>query len=201
VKKITIVPSDKLLSSKDSGSSFHVDGATVIMSHTENLDNFEHEFLHSIINPLTEKISESIPEEKIINLASIKLKEEEMYGDNALSLLNEELIRTYNDLIKNKKNIRTFNDFEKMTNSLDNDSFNKIVKSESQIKTRFSSMNIASLEEFKLKIKEYYDKYEKNELREKVFQLYKKYDAEKSINQNIRFEDFLSKEIGPILNS
>lgn len=201
VKKITIVPSDKLLSSKDTGSSFDVNDTIVIMSHTENLDNFEHEFLHSIINPLTEKISKSIPEEKIVALASNKLKNEKMYGNHALSLLNEELIRTYNDLIKNKNDIRTFDDFNKMVDSLDSDNFNKINENESITKMRFNSMNITSLEEFKLKIKEYYDKYEKNELREKVFQLYKKYDTEKSIHQNIRFEDFLLKEIGLALNS
>ena len=66
VKKIIIVPSDKLLSSKDTGSSFHVGDTIVIMSHTENLENFEHEFLHGIINLMTEELAEEIPQEKLL---------------------------------------------------------------------------------------------------------------------------------------
>jgi hypothetical protein len=193
--EVIIIPSDKLLSSKDTGRSFHVGHTTAIMSHTENLDNLEHEFLHGIINPLTEKLRLKIPEDKVVAMASNKLKHEEMYGDHALSLLNEELIRTYNDLIKTGKPIRTFTDFKNIVNSLDENRFAQLMNTEPSTKTRFSAMGIESLTDLKARIQEYYDRYEKNELRDKIYSLYEKFNEAKIANTQIRFEDFLTKEI------
>ena len=102
-KKVVIIPSDRLLPSKETGQSFHIGDTTVIMSHTENPMNLEHEFLHGIINPITEELAGEIPQEKVVALASEKLKKGEEYGEHALSLLNEELIRTYNEFIENEK--------------------------------------------------------------------------------------------------
>ena len=194
-KRIIVVPSDSLLPSKETGRSFHIGETVVIMSHTQNPDNFEHEFLHSVINPLTEKLAELIPEEKVIALAShvLKNKKEEDYGDNALSLLNEELIRTYN-LIQTGESIKTFDDFARQVNLLDEEGFNRIVEMESRFQSRLKAMGISSFAEFKQRLKEYYDKYEKNELRELVYKLYQKFEVEKSKNPKIRFGDFFKKE-------
>lgn len=194
VKKIIIVPSDKLLSSKNTGSSFHVGDAIVIMSHTENPENFEHEFLHGIINPLTEKFEGEIPQRKVVALASGKLKVEEMYGDHALSLLNEELIRTYN-FIKLKRPIRTFDSFSALVDSLDENRFAELINTGPHTKAHFASIGISSLADFKAKVKEYYDLYEKNELRERVYRLYEKFNAEKSIHPEVKFKDFFAKAI------
>lgn len=193
-KKIIIVPSDKLLSSKDTGSSFHVGDTIVIMSHTENTENFEHEFLHGIINPTTEDLAEKIPDEKVVALASDKLKVEEMYGDHALSLLNEELIRTYN-FIKLKKPIRTLANFTVLVDSLSEDSFAELINTEPRTKERFATVGIYSLPDFKTKVKEYYDRYEKNELRERVYHLYERFNSEKINNPNIKFKNFFTREI------
>lgn len=192
-KKIIIVPSDQLLPSKDTGRSFHIGNTAIIMSHSENLDNFEHEFLHSIINPLTRKVAGEIPQEKIIALASNKLKNQEMYGNHALSLLNEELIRTYNDLIKRGEPIRTFADFEKLVKSIDEKSFADLIDAEPITKARLSAMGIFSLADFQTRIKEYYDRYEKNSLREKIYQFYKKFNTEKAFRPDAKFEDFFLK--------
>ncbi len=148
-KKVIIIPSDKLLESKDAGGSFHVGDTAIIMSHTKNLGNFEHEFLHGIINPITEEFAGGISEEKIIALASNKLKKEQGYGDHALSLLNEELIRTYNEFIENKKSIAVIID---------------------------------------------------NDLREIVYQLYQRFNTERSIHSEIKFKDFLAREIGNLFD-
>ena len=102
-KKVVIIPSDRLLPSKETGQSFHIGDTTVIMSHTENPMNLEHEFLHGIINPITEELAGEIPQEKVVALASEKLKKGEEYGEHALSILNEDLIRTYNEFIENEK--------------------------------------------------------------------------------------------------
>ena len=193
--EVIIIPSDNLLPSKDTGRAFHIGHTTAIMSHTENLDNLEHEFLHGIINPLTEKLRSKIPEDKVVAMASNKLKHEEMYGDHALSLLNEELIRTYNDLIKAGRPIRTFTDFKNVVNSLDENSFAQLMNTEPSTKTRFSAMGMESLTDLKARIQEYYDKYEKNELRDRIYRLYEKFNEAKITDPQVRFEDFLTKEI------
>lgn len=198
VKKVIIVPSDTLLPSKETGRSIHVGGTVVIMSHTENPDNFEHEFLHTIINPLTEKLAKSIPADMVIALASNKLKEEEGYGDNALSLLNEELIRTHN-LIENGESVKTFADYKRFINSLDETSFNRILATDQKLKVRLKEMEIFSFKEFKRRLEEYYNKYLRNALREKIYHLYRKFDAEKAANPRIRFSEFLTREIETLL--
>lgn len=198
-KKIIIVPSDKLLSSKDTGSSFHVGDTTVIMSHTENTENFEHEFLHGIINPMTEELAGKIPQEKVVALASSKLKVEEMYGDHSLSLLNEELIRTYN-FIKFKRPIRTLANFTALVDSLSEDRFTELISTEPRTKERFATVGISSLADFKAKVEEYYNRYEKNELRERVYHLYERFNAEKVNNPSIKFKDFFAREIGGVFN-
>jgi hypothetical protein len=194
VSKVVIVPSDELFASKDTGRSFRIGDTIVIMSHTENLDNVEHEFMHGIINPLTEKLTAQLPEEKIVALASSRLKDEEMYGNHARSLLNEELIRTYNDFIKEGRPVRTFADFKDLVDNLDELQFSELLATESRVKDRFIAMSIASLDDFRLKLQEYYDRYEKNDLRDKIYQLYKTFNAEKAQNPATRFEDFFSQE-------
>ena len=164
------------------------------MSHTENLENFEHEFLHGIINLMTEELAEEIPQEKVVALASSKLKVDEMYGDHSLSLLNEELIRTY-DLIKSKSPIRTLANFTALVDSLSEDRFAELISAEPRTKERFTTVGISSLADFKVKVEEYYNRYEKNELRERVYCLYEKFNAEKSAHPKIRFKDFLAREI------
>jgi hypothetical protein len=198
MSRVVIIPSDRILPSKDTGRSFHVGGTAVIMSHTENLDNLEHEFLHGIINPLTERLAETVPQEKIISLASNRYKEDEMYGDHALSLLNESLIRTYNDLIKKGKPIRTFEDFEKLFSSLSESRFAEFIEAEPRTKARLETMRIHSLDDFKRNIKEYYDRYMKDELGERVYKLYERFNLEKSVHPDVRFEDFLSREISEL---
>lgn len=110
-RHLLIIPSDRLLRSKHSGQSFTVGDTVLVQSHTKNpsgLDNIEHEFLHSIINPITERLATDIDGEKIVALARRSLKEEEQYGDHPLSLLNEELIRTYNELVEKGKSPSIF---------------------------------------------------------------------------------------------
>lgn len=195
VSKVIIVPCNQLLPLKDTGRSFRVGNVAIIMSHTENPDNFEHEFLHSIINPMTARMKEKIPQEKVIALANNRHKGEGAYGNHALSLLNEELIRTYNDLIKKGESMQTFTDFENLFSSLDEGRFAKIVDSKSSTRARLKAMGISSLEDFKHQIREYYNRYEKNELREMIYRLYERFNAEKLAHPKTRFEDFLSKEI------
>ena len=101
IKNIEIIPCDKLLPKIETGKGIHIGDTSFIMSHTENPDNFDHEFLHGIINPITEKFADYFENEeqrkKIFGFIGNKLKN---YGDYPVSVLNEEIIQTYNIYIK-----------------------------------------------------------------------------------------------------
>jgi hypothetical protein len=57
IRKITLMPTDPLYK-KYSGAGFIFGEEVVLKTHIENPDNLEHEFLHSIINPIIEKLSQ-----------------------------------------------------------------------------------------------------------------------------------------------
>jgi len=77
VRKLIFIPTDPLYRT-DSGRNFSVfPGEQIIISHIDNIDNQDHEFLHGIVNPIIEKLSEQLTDEqkeKISQLASKKLK-------------------------------------------------------------------------------------------------------------------------------
>ena len=103
VKKISFIPTDPLYK-KNFGRNFSAfPGEQIIISHIDNTDNQDHEFLHGIINPIVEKLSKQLTDEqkeKIFNLAKAELKQD--YGEEYFSLLCEEFIRTYIEAFKNK---------------------------------------------------------------------------------------------------
>jgi len=101
LQKISFVPTDPLYR-KNSGRAFSAfPGEHIIISHIDNIDNQDHEFSHSIINPIVEKLSQQLTDEQkesVSKLASEKLRQD--YGKGHFSLLCEEFIRTYNDVLK-----------------------------------------------------------------------------------------------------
>jgi hypothetical protein len=169
------------------------------MAHTDNMENMEHEFLHGIINPITEKLAAKIPQEKVVALASHRLKVEQGYGDHALSLLNEEIIRTYNECVETGKPPMTFEDFEKAVAAQSEDDFARSIKSP-DMQSRMATLGVASVAQFKERAREYYDPFVKNELREKVYPLYIRFNQERAQNPGLRFEDFLAAEIETALS-
>ncbi len=191
--QIEIMPGDTILAQNHGGMSFYVSSTGIIVARTGNFENSRHEFLHAIINPLTEKLRGKISEEKILELAGIKLKS--LYGNSGYSILNEELIRTYNDFFADHKKLPTFEDMERATASMDETQFSKILSQEPDTKKRLTDMNVKTLREFKTRLKEYFNLYEKDLLRERIYNLYQGFGREKNANPRISFEDFLNKNV------
>ncbi|HNW71608.1 MAG TPA: hypothetical protein PKZ36_00670 [Candidatus Paceibacterota bacterium] len=104
IKEVVIIPCDKLLSRVETGRGIDMGNTNFIMSHTENPDNFDHEFLHGFINPITEKFTEYFESEeqrkKIFEFTNGGI---EGYGNYPVSVLNEEIIQTYNIHIKKSR--------------------------------------------------------------------------------------------------
>lgn len=191
IKKISFIPTDPLYD-KYSGRAFSAfSGEHIIKSHIDNVDNMDHEFCHGIINPIVDKLSKvltSEQKEKISSLASYKLKQD--YGDYFYSLLCEELIRTYNNVIKKVKTPETYEDFKQKIPEFDEKFFQKEILSNKDFGERCESLGIKSIKEFDDKSKEYFEKFEKNELREIIFELYHEY-MDSSSEENDNFEKFL----------
>lgn len=104
-KKVIVIKSDNIVS-EQSGFSVNINGELLIFSHSKNLDNFDHEFMHGFINPIVEKLGKKLSEaqkNRIIELASEKYKNLGDYGEDWFSLLVEEIIRVYNIYIKKEE--------------------------------------------------------------------------------------------------
>lgn len=95
--RVIIVPSDTIVT-ESSGMSFVVGNEVLISSHTTNMHNLIHEFLHCIINPIVygriAKLLSGAQMRQIMTMAGDWLED---YGEYPLSLFAEALIRVYND--------------------------------------------------------------------------------------------------------
>lgn len=191
VKKLNFVPTDPLYK-KNSGRNFFVfPSEQIIISHIDNIDNQEHEFAHGIINPIVEKLSQQLNDEqkeKISRLASEKLKQD--YGAGYFSLLCEELIRTYNDVFKLGVGPQTYEDFVQKISEVTDEQFQQFLTESANLKARCKQFEIKTIDDFRNKSQEYFDKFEKNPLRDLIFELYQEY-ADCSDQDNKNFEQFL----------
>ncbi len=176
IQKLVFVPTDPLYK-KNSGRSFSAfPGEQIIISHIDNTDNQDHEFLHGIINPIVEKLSQQLTDgqkEKISQLANEKLKQD--YGESYFSLLCEELIRTYNDVFKRGEKPQTYESFFEKISDIDENQFQEFLKQGKNLKARCKQLEITTVSDFKSKSQEYFEKFERNPLQDLIFDLYQEY--------------------------
>jgi len=198
IDKVSLMPTDPLYK-KDSGYAFVFDNELILKNHIDNPDNLDHEFSHSIINPIVEKISKHLSDnqkDRISELANGKLKKD--YGSNHFVLLCEELIRTYNDIFKKGEHPQTLDEFKQKISTIDNNELQKVLIDNNDLADRFTQLNIGNINDLIEKAKVYFDKFEKNELREILFSLYQEYS---SINDKdgVSFENFILRRLPEVL--
>ena len=193
VKKLSFVPTDPLYK-KNSGRAYSAfPGEQIIISHIDNIDNQDHEFLHGIINPIVEKLSKRLTDEqkeKISQIASEKLKQD--YGDGHFSLLCEEFIRTYNDVLKRGERPQTYDNFVQKISGITEDQFQKFLTESVSLKARCEELGISTVDDFKNKSEKYFEKFEKNPLRDLIFELYQEY-SDRQDKETENFEQFILK--------
>ncbi|MCK6462629.1 MAG: hypothetical protein L6Q29_02310 [Candidatus Pacebacteria bacterium] len=197
VKKLSFVPTDPLYK-KNSGRNFSAfPGEQIIISHVDNVDNQDHEFSHGIINPIVEKLSQQLTDEqkeKISRLANEKLKQD--YGDGHFSLLCEEFIRTYNDVFKRGEKPQTYEDFVQKISGTTEDQFQKFLLESISLKARLEQFGINTIDDFKNKSQEYFEKFEKNPLRDLIFEFYQEY-SNRTHKEAENFEQFVLAKFPP----
>ena len=196
VNQITILPTD-FLYRKESGSAFQFGDEIILRSHIENPSNLEHEFLYSVVNPIVDKLSEKLSEEqkqKISKIGSHRLRIEENYGEGFYSLLCEEFIRTYNDIVQRGEKPMVHEEFVQKINEIDEEKFMELLQKNKIFKSRCEQLGIKKLQDLKNNSQGYFDTFERNELRDIVFNFYQRYIQKKVKDDKITFEDFVLKE-------
>jgi hypothetical protein len=203
VEKISFAPTD-LLWRQESGRGNNFGREYVISENAEIQDKNPHEFMHSFINPITEKLREKITkeqEQKIVELSPAMLKGSGSYGEHWFSLLNESLIRTYTDYFS-KGDQPDFESFSKR--------IAKVVKNEAdwqKISGNFDTttaaemreLGIHSFDDYRSKEREYFERYQKSELAGRVNDFYGKYSEAIKSDPNLSFEDYLLQNYGELV--
>ncbi len=193
ITKVQFIPTDPLYK-KNSGCSFFVSPQEwIILSHIDNIDNQDHEFSHCIINPIVEKLSQQLTneqKEKISQLANKGLKQD--YGDDYFSLLCEEFIRTYTNVFKQGETLQTYEDFATMISRTTEKQFQNYLLEKESLKARCEQLEIKTLDDFKKKSQEYFEKFKKNPLRDLIFELYQEY-SNRPNKETENFEQFILK--------
>lgn len=190
IRKISLMPTDPL-DRVNTGSAFVFGEELVLKTHIDNPDNLEHEFSHSIINPIVEKLSQQLTEEqkeKISQLANIKLKQD--YGEGYFSLLCEEFIRTYNDVFKKGEKPQTYEAFVQKISGISEEQFQKFLAESKSLKARCEELGITTVEDFKNKSQEYFERFERNQLRDLIFEIYQEYSSRPD-KETENFESFV----------
>lgn len=193
-KKINFTPLGSL-TKENSGRNFSLANEQIIISPLHNFSNQEHEFSHGIINPIVEKLSLALnanQKETISKLASGKLKQD--YGSNHFSLLCEELIRTQIELIAKGVKPQTDEDFHQKISNMTEEEFQGFLQESFSLKKRCELLNIKTINDFQNKSREYFDQFEKNELRGLIFNFYQDY-LKRPEKETENFEQFVLKEL------
>ena len=190
IRKISLMPTDPL-DRINTGSAFVFGEELVLKTHIDNPDNLEHEFSHSMINPIVEKLSQQLTDEqkeKISQLANKKLKQD--YGEGYFSLLCEEFIRTYNDVFKKGEKPQSYEDFVQKISGISEEQFQKFLAQSENLKVRCFELGITTIEDFKNKSQEYFERFERNQLRDLIFEIYQEY-SNRPDKETENFERFV----------
>lgn len=176
IQKLIFVPTDPLYNANSGRSFFIFSDEQIIISHIDNIDNQDHEFLHGIVNPIIKKLSQQLTDgqkEKITELANEKLKQD--YGDEHFSLLCEEFIKTYNNFLKKKEEPQTYEDFTRKISYSNEEQFQKELTKSKNFKANCEEFGIITIKDLKNKSQEYFERFEKNQLRDLIFKIYQEY--------------------------
>ncbi|MBI4599059.1 hypothetical protein HY734_02580 [Candidatus Uhrbacteria bacterium] len=174
-RKVSFIPDP--LYRANAGRAFSAfPGEQMIISHVENVLNQDHEFSHGIINPIVHKLMERLDDgqkEKLSQMVSVKLKQD--YGSGLYSPLCEEFIRTYTEIVARGGKPQTYEDFVRKISNTIEEQFQKFLAESKSLKARCDELGITTMDDFRDKSREYFERFEKNPLRDLMFEFYQEY--------------------------
>jgi hypothetical protein len=173
-ERIIVVPSDNL-TAPTSGRSWLLGSDGYVVSHSTNPDNFDHETLHLIINPMVEKFENILSEEQkksILEMGAEKLQEK--YGDDWMPMFCEEIINTYKECVEKGESPETLEGFQQKIQFISDEDFAEVLRSEGK-GSEIRQLGIKTKEELSDRAKEYYSRYVENNLRDVIYRIYMAY--------------------------
>jgi hypothetical protein len=187
--RIVVVPSDNL-TAPTSGRSWQLGGDGYVVSHSTNPDNFDHETLHLIINPMVEKFETILSEgqkKSILKMGAEKLQEK--YGDDWMPMLCEELINTHKECVERNEPPETFESFFAKIQTLTDEDIRAVLLAEGR-GDQLRELGIGTRQELFDKAREFYERYIQNRLRDSLYRIYQDYrssdeDFEEALRRNI----------------
>ncbi len=190
IKEVIFLPTNPL-EEKQSGNGINLEDIYYINSDKGNRLNEIHEFLHSIINPIIEKIKLSDEDEgKIIGLSPKRIRDDYESGE---SILTEEIIRTYGTGL-NQSNVPNFTAFRESLLLVSKEKIEEFINKEKSEGASLaeSAEDLLSDEDL---IKKYYKNYSQDLLAERIWKFFKDYQHSEEY-----FEDYLIANYKEILN-
>lgn len=183
VKRVTIAL-DTPFTDPQEGSGIAAGEELIIRSHVDNEDNVDHEFLHSVINPIVESLDAVLDveaKERITRAASRKLSQS---YDGWSNILAEELIRTYVDVYSKGGEPQTRVQFEERMATLTQESYERALGTDKDANAILTEMGITTLEALKLRAGEFFDAAISNPLRDGVFRHLSEYETREDETQS-----------------
>jgi hypothetical protein len=188
IKEVIYLPTNPL-ENKQSGNGIDVGKTSYVNTENGNEINQMHEFLHFIINPIIEKLELSKGDEQsIFKLATEKIKDYKL----PKSIFTEAIIRTYGAGL-NFNDKTGFDNFKQRLLNLEREKLQNILDLESE--KEGVSMDIDKLLSDDSLIREYYEKYDRDELVERISSFFEKFKNSESTN----FEEYFLKNYKDIL--
>lgn len=188
--EVHVVPWDGLFPQR-SGSSIDVGDALLLRAAPEP-GALTHEFLHQFINPIAKNTIAGLDAKSrasISQSASLRLTQDEQYGGDPEVLLAEELIRTYTDVIARGQQPETESAFTDKLRRLSDAEFATLSQQE-PLRSRLRALDVTSRADLVGAAPELWRRFERNELRVRLFSLYEDYTAAAAKDPQLRFEDF-----------
>ena len=102
----------------------------------------------------------------------------------------EELIRTYIEIVSEGNHPLNYEEFIKKISGINEDQFQKLLAERVNLKTGCKQLNIKTLEDFKTKSQEYFNRFEINRLRNVIFEVYQEY-SNRPNKETENFEKFV----------
>lgn len=160
----------------------------LLLANEGDPDVVVHEFLHTVINPITQKLD--LSDEQAVHiwaLASGRLRES--YGEDPRSILNETLINAYVDNFSKNQTPRE-RLFSKI-NKLGEIGFQRSLhQTDTNLKSYCDVLGIKTYQDLVTHREEFYERFYQDEFRERVLNMYESYNVARRRNGQLAFEDY-----------
>lgn len=189
-EEIVLSPTLPKYAERQSGFGIETDEKIWIVAH--DLDNAEHEALHTLINPIAEAVVVN-PRvaSKVQELASCSLINDEGYGDDPGSLLAEEMIRSYQDFFVHQKLPETSETFIQKVQQIPPEELRRAMTENEKVSARCAELGIIDETDFVERAGEYFDRFENNQLRATCFEFWKKFSQNPEADVRQEMGEFL----------